>query len=152
MHYQFDRILLFAKSGCYIAQRCYDWGTHLNNVMILRGGRHCLVGTHFTIRYSMSWYQREQNLQPITPREASLPPIKITNHHHDKTRRCVIGKPCPLGRCLYAVGRCRGEASPSTSSLHKARCHRQAKASLSILPRIQPWHHPPHCRGGPREQ
>jgi hypothetical protein len=58
-----------------------------------------------------------------------------------------------LGRRLFTVGRCRGggEASPSSSSLHEGRHHRQAKTSLNNLSKNQPEHHSPHCRGGPRE-
>jgi hypothetical protein len=38
------------------------------------------------------------------------------DHHRDKTRRRLTDKPCPLGRQLSIVGRCRGEANLSTSS------------------------------------
>jgi hypothetical protein len=46
----------------------------------------------------------------------------------------------------------QGEASPSTSSLHEERRHRQAKISLNNLPRNQPRHRPPRYPGGPGEQ
>jgi hypothetical protein len=117
------------------------------------GGEHCLVRTHFTMCYSMGRYQRGQNLQSITmPQDASLPLTNITDHHRTKTRRRLTGKPCLLGRRLCIVGWCRGEASPSTSSLHEGRCHRQVKTSLSNLPRNRPEHRPPHYCGGPGEQ
>jgi hypothetical protein len=113
-------------------RRCrHAWGTHLNNIMTLPGGKHRLVRTHFTIRYSMGRYRRGQSLQPITmPQEASLPTTYLTNHHCDKTRRRLTGKPYPL-----AVGRCKGEARLSTSWLHERRHRRQVKTSLRNLPR-----------------
>jgi hypothetical protein len=89
--------------------------------MTLLGGKHRLVRIHFTMRYSMDMYQRGQNLQPITmPWEASLSPTNIADHHRDRTRRRLTGKPYPLGRRLCAVGRCRGRlARPPHRSMRE---------------------------------
>jgi hypothetical protein len=76
----------------------------------------------------------------------------IADHHRDKTRQRLTGKPCPLGRRLCTVGRCRGEASLSTSSPHEGRRRRQVKTSLSNLPMNRPRHRLPYYHGGPREQ
>jgi hypothetical protein len=83
------------------------------------------------------------------PREASFPPINIIDHHRDKTRRHLTGKPYPLGRQLCTICWCRGEASPSTSSLHEGRHSRQVKTSRSKLSRNQPEHPPPTVVEGP---
>jgi hypothetical protein len=105
--------------------------------------------TTCSMQKSMKRYKGNQYLYKH-PRPGVAYQQCTTDHpHSNKTRRCLIGKICPLSRQLCAVGRCRGEAIPSTSSLHEGRCHRQAKTLLSNHSWNRPGHHSPTTVEGP---
>jgi hypothetical protein len=63
----------------------------------------------------------------IYAREAQHPPKGATAYCSGKTGQRLADRPCPLAWQLRTVGRCRGQASPSTSTPHVGRHGHQVK-------------------------
>jgi hypothetical protein len=119
----------------------YVWGTRLNNIITLPGDKHRLVRNYLLCVIFVDRYRRGQILHQITtPREVSLPSTGATDDRHDKTRRGLTSRPCPLDRQLWAVHRCRGKLArpphhPTWEEVATKQRHHEA-ISPSIDPSI----------------
>jgi hypothetical protein len=101
------------------------WGTYLNNIMTLPGGKHCLVRTLFIMWYSMDRYKEDKTSHqwrrpgklPI-PQQALSRQDRTGPHQHALSpHRATIS--CRLVQAALLAY--------TSMLLHKGRCHRQEK-------------------------